>query len=280
MFENNFSVEIDGVEKEFEIKAASLNEQREAQKFYNQAFSDAVKSGSIVRAKLDDLLKEQDLWDDKKEIEFVTIQKQLADKEKKLSKGGISLKTAKAIAIEMKGLRDNLRELISVKSNLDTHTAEGQADNARFNYLVSVCVVYKDTKKPYFAGYDDYINRSIETVALVGAQKMASLMYGLDSDFEKKLPENKFLLKYKLVNDKLEYVDDKGRQVDQEGRLVDKDGRFINEEGKFVDRDGNLVTDSGDYVVEFEPFLDDEGNPIAEVKDESNNKSEESSPPV
>jgi hypothetical protein len=280
MFENNFSVEIDGVEKEFEIKAASLNEQREAQKFYNQAFSDAVKSGSIVRAKLDDLLKEQDLWDDKKEIEFVTIQKQLADKEKKLSKGGISLKTAKAIAIEMKGLRDNLRELISVKSNLDTHTAEGQADNARFNYLVSVCVVYKDTKKPYFAGYDDYINRSIETVALVGAQKMASLMYGLDSDFEKKLPENKFLLKYKLVNDKLEYVDDKGRQVDQQGRLVDKDGRFINEEGKFVDRDGNLVTDSGDYVVEFEPFLDDEGNPIAEVKDESNNKSEENSSPV
>lgn len=277
MFENNFKVEIDGVEKEFEIKAASLNEQREAQKFYNQAFSDAVKSGSIVRAKLDDLLKEQDLWDDKKQIEFVTIQKELADKEKKLSKGGISLKTAKAIAIEMKQLRDNLRELISVKSNLDTHTAEGQADNARFNYLVSVCVVYKDTKKPYFAGYDDYINRSIEPVALIGAQKMASLMYGLDSDFEKKLPENKFLLKYKLVNDKLEYVDDKGRQVDQEGRLVDKDGRFINEEGKFVDQYGNLVTDSGDYVVEFEPFLDDEGNPIVEVKDESNNKPEENS---
>ena len=38
MFENSFKVEIDGVEKEFEIKAASLNEQREAQKIYNQAY--------------------------------------------------------------------------------------------------------------------------------------------------------------------------------------------------------------------------------------------------
>ena len=275
MFENSFKVEIDGVEKEFEIKAASLNEQREAQKIYNQAFSDAVKSGSIVRAKLDDLLKDQNLWDEKKQIEFVTIQKELTDKDKQLSKGGISLKKAKLIAIEMKKLREDLRELISVKSNLDTHTAEGQADNARFNYLVSVCVVYKDTKKPYFSGYDDYINRSIETVALIGAQKMASLMYGLDSDFEKKLPENKFLLKYKLVNDKLEYVDEKGRPVDQDGRLINKDGRFINEEGKFVDQDGNLVNDSGDYVIAFEPFLDDDGNPIVENQDESNNKTED-----
>jgi len=277
MFENTFKVEVDGVEKEFEIKAANLNEQREAQKVYNQAFSDAVKSGSIVRARLDDLLKEQGLWDDKKQLEFITVQKQLADNEKQLSKGGISLKKAKSIAVEMKKLRDDLRELISVKSNLDTHTAEGQADNARFNYLVSACVVYKDTKKPYFTGYDDYINRSIEPVALIGAQKLASLMYGLDSDFEKKLPENKFLLKYKLVNDKLEYVDNQGRLVDQDGRLIDKDGRFINEEGKFVDQYGNLVNDSGDYVVEFEPFLDDEGNPIAEDKDESNNKSEDNS---
>jgi hypothetical protein len=87
-------------------------------------------------------------------------------------------------------------------------------------------------------------------------------MYGLDSDFEKKLPENKFLITYKLVNEDLEYVDSKGRPVDEEGRLIDENGRFINEEGKFVDKDGNLVDDKGDYVIEFKPFLDDEGKPI------------------
>jgi hypothetical protein len=276
MFDNNFTVNIDGIDTVFEIKATNVNEQREAQKIYNQAFSDAVKSGSIVRARLDDLLKEQGLWDDKKELQFVTVQKQIANNDKLLSKGGISLKKAKSLALEIKKLREELRELISVKTSLDTHTAEGQADNARFNYLVSACVVYKDTKKPYFKGYDDYINRSTDPVALLGAQKLASLMYGLDSDFEKKLPENKFLIKYKFVNENLELVDEKGRLVDEEGRLLDKNGRFINEDGKFVDKDGNLVDDSGEYIVDFQPFLDDEGKPVLVDNNNDSNPTSES----
>lgn len=262
-----FEAYIDDVKKEFEIRSINLNDQREAQKIYNQAFSDAVKSGSIVRARLDDLLKEQGLWDNNKQIEFVTIQTKLAAHEQTLAKGGISLKEAKRIAVDMKRLRLQMRDLISVKTELDTHTAEGQADNARFNYLVSACVVYKDTKKPVFSSYEDYLNRSSSAVAILGAQKLASIMYGLDSNFEKKLPENKFLIKYKLVNDNLDYVDDKGRLVDEEGRLVDSEGRYINEEGQFVDIDGNLVNDKGDYLTKFSPFLDDEGKPI-EIDDQ------------
>ena len=165
-----------------------------------------------------------------------------------------------------------MRELIAVKTNLDSHTAEGQADNARFNYLVSACVVYKDSKKKYFKDYEDYLNRSSELVAIYGAQKLASMMYGLDSDFEKKLPENKFLIKYKLVNDNLEFVDSQGRLVDAEGRLIDANGRFINEAGEFVDKDGNLVDQEGEYLIEFSPFLDENGNPIN--VEENNDKTE------
>jgi len=281
MFETIFKANVDGKEVEFEIKAASISDQREAQKIYNQAFSDAVKSGSIVRARLDDLLKDQGLWDDNKQIEFVTIQKQISDNEKILSKGGIPLKKARGYAIKIQKLREKLRELISVKTDLDTHTAEGQADNARFNYLVSSCVVYKDSKKPYFNNYEDYINRSTEYVAILGAQKLASIMYGLDGDFEKKLPENKFLIKYKLVNENLEYVDKKGRTVDEDGRLIDENGRYINEEGKFVDIEGNLLTDDGDLLVEFEPFLDDDGNPVVleDVKEKEPEKEENNEKP-
>lgn len=270
---NNFTFKCDlnGQETEFEIVAANLATQRESMKIYNQSFSDAVKSGSIVRAKLDDLLRDQGLWSEAKDIEFTTLQKQILDKERALAKGGISLKQARGIAIDMKNLRLKLRDLISVKTELDTHTAEGQADNARFNYLVSQCVVYKNTKKPYFSSYEDYLNRNTELVAIIGAQKMASIMYGLDSDFEKKLPENKFLIKYKLVDDKLNYVDSQNRRVDEDGRLIDANGRFINEEGQFVDKDGNLVDIDGEYIVEFKPFLDDDGKPIIEesVNDES-----------
>lgn len=257
-----FTVSIDGVDKEFLVKSPSLNDQREAQKVYNQAFTDAIKSKSVVRAKLDDLLEDQGLWNDEKQAKFTLLQKELADGEKRLAKGGFSLNEAKDLAIKMKSVRDEIRELISVRTSLDNHSAEGQADNARFNYLVSACVVYNDTKQPYFNNMEDYLNRSTEQVAILGAQNLANMMYGLDNNYETNLPENKFLKKYKFIDDKLRYVDKKGRLIDSEGRLVDESGRFIDEQGNFVDKFGNRVDQEGDFVVESQPFLDDDGNPI------------------
>ena len=268
----DFTVKIDGKDVVLSIKPATLSDQREAQKIFNQTFSDAVKSGSIVRAKLDDLLKDQGLWDDKKEIAFKTLQQNILDNEKKLASGGISLKEAKNTALNIKNLREEIRELIAVRTNLDTHTAEGQADNARFNYFVSACVVYKDTNNKYFNNYEDYLNRSTEDVSILAAQTLASIMYGLDSDFEKKLPENKFLLKYKLVNDNLDLVDGQGRLIDEDGRLIDKNGRYINDKGEYIDENGNLVNDTGDYIVDFKPFLDDNGNPIEDIIPKNQNE--------
>ena len=66
-----------------------------------------------------------------------------------LAKGGIPLSQAKTYAIEMQKLREELKELITEKTTLDAHTAEGQADNAKFNFLVSACVVYKETNQPF-----------------------------------------------------------------------------------------------------------------------------------
>jgi hypothetical protein len=271
---DNFKFFVDGSEQDFTIKSPSLADQREAQKVYNQAFSDAVKSGCIVRARLDDLLKEQGLWDDNKQVKFNTLQQQILDSEKSLAKGGISLKNAKEIAIKMKGLRDDLRELISVRTNLDNHTAEGQADNARFNYLISSCLVYSSNKdKKYFKNYEDYLSRAAEPIAIKAAQVLANMLYGLDNDYEKKLPENKFLIKYKFVDEKLRLVNKDGKLVDTEGRLIDEFGRFINEKGQYVDKNGNLVDENGDYVTDFQPFTDDNGNPI--LDEEASAKTEE-----
>jgi hypothetical protein len=172
----------------------------------------------------------------------------------------------------MKGIRDEIRDLISVRTSLDNHSAEGQADNARFNYLVSVCVVYNDTKQPYFRDMEDYLNRAGESIALLGAQNLANMLYGLDNDYENGLPENKFLKKYHFVDDKLRLIDKKGRLIDVDGRLIDESGRFIDEEGNFVDKYGNRVNLEGDYVVETKPFLDDNGNPIL-LDQENNDKS-------
>lgn len=277
-----FTVNIDGQDKEFLVRTPSLNDQREAQKVYNQAFTDAIKSKSVVRAKLDDLLSDQGLWDNEKQAKFTSLQKELLDGEKRLAKGGFSLNEAKDLAIKMKTVREEIRDLISVRTSLDNHSAEGQADNARFNYLVSVCVVYNDTKQPYFSSMEDYLNRASDQVALLGAQNLANMLYGLDNDYETNLPENKFLKKYKFVDDKLRLIDKRGRLIDAEGRLIDDRGRFIDEEGNFVDKYGNKVDSDGEYIVEPQPFLDEDGKPILldENKDEPTTTATKEEPPV
>ena len=265
-----FTTKVDDKDREILVRSPSLNDQREAQKIYNQAFTDAIKSKSVVRAKLDDLLEDQGLWNQEKQKRFTELQKELLEGEKKLAKGGFSINEAKDLAIRMKAVRDEIRDLISVRTSLDNHSAEGQADNARFNYLVSVCVVYNDTKEPVFNNLEDYMNRSTEEVAILGAQNLANMLYGLDNDYEANLPENKFLKKYKFVDDKLRLVDKKGRLIDAEGRLINEDGRYIDEQGNFIDKYGNKVDKDGEYVVEPQPFLDENGKPIIldETKDD------------
>jgi len=271
-----FKLEVDGVEKEYAVRSPTLENQREAQKIYNQAFTDAIKSKSVFRAKLDDLLEDQGLWNDEKQAKFTELQKDLLEGEKRLAKGGFSLNEAKDLAIKMKSIRDEIRELISVRTSLDNHSAEGQADNARFNYLVSVCLVYNDTKQPVYKNMEEYLNSSTDKAAINGAQNLANMLYGLDNDYESNLPENKFLKKFKFVDDKLRFVDKKGRLIDREGRLIDESGRFIDEEGNFVDKFGNKVDKDGEYLVDSQPFLDDEGNPI--ILDEDKPKDEKVEP--
>lgn len=279
-----FKTFIDGKDKEMLIKSPSLNDQKEATKVYNQTFSEALKSKAVVRAKLDDLLVEQGLWDNAKQAKFTELQSKILDGERKLAKGGISLSEAKETALTMKKTREELRELISVKTNLDTHTAEGQADNARFNYLVYACTVYNDTKEQYFKSYEDYNNRSTDPVAILAAQNLANMLYGLEDNYEDKLPENKFLKQYKFIDSKLRLINKEGKLVDEKGRLLDENGRFINEKGEFVDKDGNLVDQEGDYIVEFSPFLDDDGKPVViddiPAKESKETKKEEVNEPV
>ena len=258
----DFKVEIDGEEKTFTARSPSLTDQREAQKAYNTAFTDAIKSNSVVRAKMDDVLEDQGLWNKEKQAKYDDLQQELNDGEKRLAKGGFSLTDAKKLALKMRDVRLEIRDLISVRTSLDNHSAEGQADNARFNYLVSVCVVYKENDKPYFKDLADYMDRMDDPVALAGASKLATMIYGLDNNFEKNLPENKFLKKYKFVNEDLRFINKEGHTVDMDGRLVDENGRFIDKEGNFVDKDGNRVDEDGDYVVDSQPFLDDDGNPV------------------
>ena len=151
---------------------------------------------------------------------------------------------------------------------MDSNTAEGQADNTRFNYLMACCVVDNDTGKPIFVDEDgnpslsEYEKDASEDYLVEAAGKLAEMLYGLDDDYESKLPENKFLKQYNFVNEDLKLIDSEGRPVDREGRLIDADGRFIDEDGNFVDRNGTRIDEDGEYLVEQEPFLDEDGKAV------------------
>ena len=219
-----FKVTLDSKEMELCVIRPNVKQRQEGQKTYNKAFRDAVESGAILRAKVNNVMREQNLWDDNKEAQYKKLVEKINSNERKIKSGGIKLSEAKDLALQMKKDRAELRSLTSERYSLDSNTADGQADNAQFNYWVSACTVYSDSGKTYFSNYEDYLNRDDDPATGQSASSLAMLLYNLDPDYEKKLPENQFLAKYNFVDQDLHLVDDKGRRVDSEGRLVNKDG--------------------------------------------------------
>ena len=235
---------------------------RTAQMEYNRAFRDALESGALLRQKLDQYMTSQGLWNEEKEKKYQEINKEILDLERRLKGGGIKLKTAKRLAIRMREKRDEFRDLISERTAMDGNTAEGQADNARFNSLLIQCLVEEETDDPLFSSLESYDKKAAEPYVITGAGQLAQMMYNLDPEYDNNLPENKFLRAYKFADEKNRLINDGGNLVDEDGRLIDDEGRFVNEKGEYVDIEGNLIDKEGEYLVEQKPFLDDDGNPI------------------
>ena len=249
------------------VKKPNRKDLNESQIAYNKAWRKSLDDKAILRQKLNDYLTEQGVWSEDKQKQYEEFVKKINDRELVLKKGGIPLKKAKTIALELKRLRVSFRELISERSSYDNNTAEGAADNARFDYLVSVCVLDPSTNKPVFKDIDDYNERGSEGWAVKAAGELANFLYNLDPNYEQSLPESEFLSKFK-------FTDSKGRLVNKEGHLIaiDEEGveRLIDEESYYVAYDENgvqyKVNRSGEKIVEVvvSPFLDDDGNPITD----------------
>jgi len=258
-------------EKEFAVVKPNVQQLKEANKIRSQVWNRAFEEGNLLRRQLDDELKNRNLWNNKLQAEYDTLQHEVLQNTLTLEKGGIKLSEARAIAIETAKKRQEMVEMLVARSELDNHTCEGQADNERFNYLFANCLVYNDTgEKVYPNGIDDYMKDADNEYAVKGATEFYYLMSNTES-LDDKLPENQFLRKYKFIDENQRFTDRKT------GRLVDEDGRYIDEFGFFVeyDEDGNSyrVTVDGEKISnlidtqednEPLPFLDDDGTPVSD----------------
>ena len=269
------------------VKRPSTKEYKDSQVEYNKAFREALEGGAILKKKLGEYMRSQGLWDDAKDSEEKKLLNDISEKEGRLKKGGISLSKAKDIAIELRKTRAKFRNLIAERTMLDSNTVEGQADNARFNSLVTQCVLKKDKRTPAFDDLKDYDDQGDQPWAAEAASELASMIYELDPNYDNTLEENKFLKAYNFANKENQLVNEDGHRIfideeDGEEYLIDENFRFVAyrtdegyknqdaEDRYFVNKEGKEVTEEGKLVEDdFEPLLDDSGKPVPVPKDES-----------
>ena len=279
----------DGNEVVVIVKRPTAQCYNKSQIAYNKSFREALDSGALLRQKLTDYMREQGIWDEKKEEQYEALVKEISDREEALKGGGIRLSEAKQIALQLKVKREEFKELLSENNALDNNSAEGQADNARFVSLISSCIYDASGNSPKFADVQAYEAQADQPWASQAASELANMLYNLDPNYDKNLEENKFLKEFNFVDEELRLINDEGHLTDVDGRLINEEGRFIayrTEKGKkekdseqvyFVNRDGEevvLVTKDGEEewvkisLKERKPFLDDDDKPIAEKSEE------------
>lgn len=256
-----FEVEIDGEKVKIAVIKPKMKHLQKATQIYNKSFREAADSGAILRARLESVAREQKVWDDDKQTQFEELTKQLLDGELKLAKGGIKLSEGRKVAIDMRVARFKRTQLQSGRNQLDQMTAEAQAENAKFQYLISVCTVYGEGGKegqPYYESYEDMMELEEDPVYGPAFNQLGNLVYGLDENYDAQLPENKFLVKYGFCNEKLHLIrKSDSRLINGLDQLVDEKGRRVNEDGKLIDPHGRVIDEDGNYVVQFEDFEDD-----------------------
>lgn len=227
--------------------------QNRATRYAAKVWSECLADGIMTKKELRLFMKKRNIWNEEKDEEEKNISKEIAELEKELAFGKSGSKRVRAVegketAIKIREKRIELRDLIGERLSLEGNTAESLSDNARFDYLVSACTYYENGEKVY-KSLEDYDEKSDGDIALAAATTMAQMMYSLDKDFEKSLPENVFLNKHHFTNNDGALVNKEGEMVDLEGRRINEFGHFLNDKGERVDIDGNLLDEEGRYIT-------------------------------
>lgn len=213
------TVEIEG--KTYFVAKPGAKEEFEAKLQQTKVFNKALENDACLNSQLLKILKRRNIWDDQDQKEVEDMQKKIQENLAKLDEGGIEIMEARKLALETMRLRLSYLSKLSVLREHRSLTAEGQADDAYFDSLVSSCCFDEEGNR-VFKSYDDYIVKSKEEYSRKLAEKLSSMLYG-DTDYMSDLPENKFLKEFGFMNDEFELVDEEGNEVDDDYKPLEKE---------------------------------------------------------
>lgn len=264
--ESKVNINVNGNIQEIEIyvEKPSNDIVKLADRYKSKVWNQCIQDEILTKKELAVLMRKRGIWDETKDKEEENITRDIIRLEKELfnGKNGNSkpkLSEGRDIAVEIRKKRLELRDLISERIGLEENTADNLADNARFDFLVAHCTFYKDGTRVY-KDFDEYNSKSADEIAFAAAELLGKMLYNLDNNFEKNLPENKFLIKFGLVNEDLSLIDPKNPDhlIDTKGRRIDSNGYYLDDDGNRIDRDGNKLSKDGGYeLVEYDNDLID-----------------------
>jgi len=230
-----------------------------AQRIGATVWTQCIQDGVMTKQELMQLMDKKGIWGKAEQNKQDEIQSDIAGLEKQLfinKKKKIKLSEAKGIAMKMKQKRIELRDHIAKRLELEGNTAEALSDNAKFDFLVANCTLWENGNKVY-NNLDEYQDSGDDALAFTAAATLAEMIYAIDAEFEKGLPENSFLRAAGMINDEMQYVDKDGNRVDSKGNKINDLGWYLDDDGNRIDVDGNALNEDGTFVPQVS-YIDDE----------------------
>lgn len=268
---NDFTIKNGDKEVHLTVAKPTYDDIAEADNCYAIKVGSLLKSATgrklLLRDQLEDYLKESGVWTEEDDRRVGEIEDEIDARFVQLRRGGIKRSEGRRLAVEISQLRRESTEIRSKRRTFDEATVEHIAEQEKMDYLVYACTVDPETRERYWNSFDDMKHDKDGQVYAMALTRLYSVVYGIDEQFEKNLPENKWLLKHGLVDENLRFVDPKS------GQFVDIDGNPVEDiEETIKRRFDNLQGE----IVEEQPFIDDETNePIIISSDDETDKKEE-----
>jgi hypothetical protein len=235
------------------VSSPSGNTVQKADRHRAKIFTECIEDGIKTKDELITFLDKRGIWTDahvEKQEKIVNDINSL-EREIYIGNGNKKLPLSDGVkkAIKMRSLRNELRDLMLKRIEMEQNTAEALADNARFDFLVANCTFYENGQRVY-NDIDDFSEKAADEIAYAAASLLAEMIHGYDAEAENNLPENRFLQHFDLLNEDGSLVDEEKNLVDANGRRINMFGHYLDENGNRVDLDGNPLDESGNYIIQ------------------------------